>query len=87
MAGCIAIGSHVAAKPLVSFLILHEPMNVQLHCVIWNKASVEEENWVFTIQRLQRSTSEISKGNWFSVNLYFRLHRVEIVMHNKLFKF
>ncbi len=34
MAGCIAIGSRAVAEPLVSFLVLHEPMDVQLHCVI-----------------------------------------------------
>ncbi len=34
MAGCIAIGSRSAAEPLVRFLVLHEPMDVQLHCVI-----------------------------------------------------
>ncbi len=35
MAGCMAIDSFTAAaEPLVSFLVLHEPMDVQFHCVI-----------------------------------------------------
>ncbi len=34
MAGCIAIGLRATAKPLVCFLVLHEPVDVQLHCVI-----------------------------------------------------
>ncbi len=30
----IAIGSRAAAEPLNSFLVLHEPMDVQFHCVV-----------------------------------------------------
>ncbi len=42
MAGCIAIGSLNATAHWFVFIALHEPMDVQFHCVI-KKASVEEE--------------------------------------------
>ncbi len=41
------------------FIALHEPMDVQFHCVI-EKASVEEEKRGFPIPRLRCSRSEIS---------------------------
>ncbi len=51
MAGCIAIGSRAVAEPLVSFLVLHEPMDVQLHCVI-------TKGVVFFFGRSNRSISQ-----------------------------
>ncbi len=65
MAGCIAIGSRTAAEPFVRFLVLHEPMDVQLHCVIKKGFSWREKK-KFPNSVSWRSTSEISKGNNFS---------------------
>ncbi len=45
------------------FIALHEPMDVQFHCVIEKGFSWSRKKRVFPIQRLWRSTSEISKGN------------------------
>ncbi len=48
MADCIAIGSCAAAEPLVSFLVLHEPMDVQLHCMIKKGFSWRGKNTFFS---------------------------------------
>ncbi len=50
MAGCIAIGSHAIAKPLVRFLVLHEPMDVQFHCVLIKRLQLKRKKNVFPIQ-------------------------------------
>ncbi len=52
MAGCIAIGSRTAAEPFVCFLVLHEPMDVQLHCVIKKRLQLKRKKLVFPKQRL-----------------------------------
>ncbi len=39
-----------------------KPMDVQFHCVIYKKASVEEEFFFFPYKRLQSSTRSISQG-------------------------
>ncbi len=64
MAGCIAIGLRAAAEPLVSFLVLHEPMDVQFHCVIIKRVQLKRKKLFFPYKRLRRSTSEISKRNF-----------------------
>ncbi len=51
------------------FIALHEPMDVQFHCVI-EKALVEEEKIVFPIKvSYRRNTNGISKGNTFYILL------------------
>ncbi len=49
-------------RAICSFLVLHEPMDVQLHCVIKKKSSVEEEKIVFLYKHLRLSTRSISQG-------------------------
>ncbi len=64
MAGCIVIGSlNAAAEPLISFIILHEPMDVQFHCVIEKGFSWRGKNEFFPIQRLRRSARSHISGN------------------------
>ncbi len=48
---------------LVHLFVLHEPMDVQLHCVIKKVFSWRGCFFFFSYKRLQCSTSEISKGN------------------------
>ncbi len=64
MAGRIAIGSlNDAAEPLVRFIALHKPMDVQLHCVIKKGFSWRGKKLVFHIPRLRRSTRSHISGN------------------------
>ncbi len=50
MAGCIARGSRAAAESLVCFLVLHEPMDVQFHCVIIKRLQLKRKKIFFPIQ-------------------------------------
>ncbi len=43
MAGCIAIGLCATTEPLVCFLGLHEPMDVQFHCVIYKRLQLKRK--------------------------------------------
>ncbi len=58
MEGCIAIGLRAAAEPLVCVLVLHEPMDVQLHCVIKKGFHWRGKNSFSPYKRLRHSTSE-----------------------------
>ncbi len=62
MAGCIAIGLHTAAEPLVSFLVLHEPMYMQLHCVLKKGFCWRGNNDFFPYKHLWRVIRSISQG-------------------------
>ncbi len=62
MAGCIAIVSHATAEPLVRFLVLHEPMDVQFHCVIIKRLQLKSKKKKFSYKSLRRSTRSISQG-------------------------
>ncbi len=76
MAGYIAIGSRTAAEPLVCFLVLHEPMDVQFHCVIIKMLQLKRKKLFFPYKHLRRSTSEISKGNMYSPSCCSKLIRL-----------
>ncbi len=72
MAGCIVVGSRAAAEPLVCFLVLHEPMDVQLHCVIKIRLQLKRKKIVFPIQassmqfewNIEREHSSYQKKNF-----------------------
>ncbi len=62
------------------FIAQHEPMDVQLHCVIEKRLQLKRKKWVFLIQRLRRSTrSHISGNRGYDSNrvyfLYFHLFK------------
>ncbi len=63
MACCIAIGSRAAAEPLVSFLVLHEPMDVQFHCVIIKRLQLKRKKLFFPIQASLTQYSFHISGN------------------------
>ncbi len=50
MAGCIVIGLRAADEPLCCFLVVHEPMDVQLHCVIKIRLQLKRKKIVLPIQ-------------------------------------
>ncbi len=54
--GCIAIGSRAAAEPLVHFLVLHETMHVQFHCVIIKRLWLKRKKYFFPYKCLRLST-------------------------------
>ncbi len=65
MVGSIAIGSHAAAEPLVCFLVLHEPMDVQFHCVIIKRLQLKLQKIVFDAVWVKyRKGTEIDQENY-----------------------
>ncbi len=79
MEGCIAIGLCAAAESLVCVLVLHEPMDVQLHCVIKKGFRWRGKNSFSPYKRLRHSTSEISKGN-YSLNIVFNVFLLALLV-------
>ncbi len=53
---------HRAIGSIGSFLVLHEPMDVQLYCVIKKGFSWRGKKYFFPYKHLQRSTLSISQG-------------------------
>ncbi len=75
MAVCIArcpspfgIGLRATAEPLFVFLILHDPMDMQFHCVLIKMLQLKRKKMFFPYKCLRSSTSEISKGNFLVQN-------------------
>ncbi len=86
MAGRIAIGSRAAAEPLVRFLVLHEPMDMQFHCLIIKRLQLKRKKNVFPIQASSTQYSFHISGNrgYNSNRVRFFLNITKYVFLNNL---
>ncbi len=90
MAGCRAIGSRATTEPLVRFLVLHEPMDVQFHCVIIKRLQLKRKFFFSPYKRLRHSTGSSQGANKARLNFAkktFKKHFWKIILWMPHFKF